>query len=93
MSDTPRVNTFLKEHGCGNSPIEYYGDDWSHYDIECFTDFARQLERELNQEQKDRQHNAEVAERAIDECLKLRAEVESLRKDKERLDWIARRLI
>lgn len=45
-SKTPRTDAFLKEHECGNRPVEYYGDDWSHYDIEAFVDFARTLELE-----------------------------------------------
>lgn len=45
---TPRIVRFLKSHECGNRPIDNYGDDWAHYDIESLVDLAKQLERELH---------------------------------------------
>lgn len=47
---TPLVKEFLKAHDCGQKENpDYYGDDWSHYDIECLVDLACELERQLGQ--------------------------------------------
>lgn len=44
---SPRVAAFLKEHGCGNRNQDSYGDDWSHFDIECLVELACKLESEI----------------------------------------------
>lgn len=86
MSDTPRTDrAFEGDLSVGVLPeVKTFGDA---------KDFARHLERELNEVVEARNHNLACVEKLGKECIELRTEVDRLRKDQDRLSWLSQFLL